>query len=387
MLLKQKQRIALSLYFFLTGFFFATWTSRIPTIKENFELNEAQLGNILMTLPVASLIGLPISGWLVSKFESRYPLLVSFLLITAALLGIGFSPNLFTLIASVSVFAFSMRIFNISMNTQSITLQQKFKRKIIGSFHGLWSTGGVTAILISTLMIKFNIPFHYHLLTVAGIGLVIALASFPSLLKKDRSTSGNKLRLGKPDKFILYLGLLVFFAALCEGGMFDWSGVYFKDVVKEEIFTLGYLIFMIFMALSRFFTDKIIEVIGMPKTYFFSSVLVVCGVLLMIIFPYFWPALIGFCLVGLGVAAIMPMTFLLAGSSPKYSAGMAVSIITTYSIVGMLLGPPIIGYVAHLFNLKISFILFIIAGAMFIPVSRLFFIMQERKESAKKTKN
>ena len=78
--LKVKQRIALGTYFFLSGLSFATWASRIPTIKTFFDLNEAELGTVLLAMPISSLIGLPISGWLVSKFDSRQPLLVSFIL-------------------------------------------------------------------------------------------------------------------------------------------------------------------------------------------------------------------------------------------------------------------------------------------------------------------
>jgi len=83
--------------------------------------------------------------------------------------------------------------------------------------------------------------------------------------------------------------------------------------------------------------------------------------------------MVGFCLVGLGTAAVVPMTYLLAGSSKKYSAGVTISIVSTYSIVGMLLGPPMIGYVAHALNLRIAFIIFGLAGLMLIPVSKLFF--------------
>jgi MFS family permease len=370
---RKRQRIALSTYFFITGLFFSTWASRIPSIKEAFDLNEAQLGNLLLTMPISSLIGLPISGWLVAKFESRHPLLAAFFLLSISLVGIGYAQSIWMLIAAISLFAFAMRIFNIAVNTQSITLQKAYEKKIIGSFHGLWSTGGVTGVGISTLMLKLNVSMEVHMLLVSSLCLVVGGIAYPHLLKRDRATAGNKLRLGKPDKFILYLGLLVFFAAICEGGMFDWSGVFFKEVVGEDVFTIGYLIFMIFMALSRFTTDKVIEAIGMPKTYVFSSLLVASGVLLMIVFPYFWPAIIGFCLVGIGVAAIFPMTFLLAGSSEKYSAGMAISIISTYAIAGMLLGPPLVGYIAHLSNLKVSFVLFLISALMFIPISKLFF--------------
>lgn len=365
----------------MAGVAFATWASRIPTLKESFDLNEAQLGNLLLAMPISSLVGLPISGWLVSRFESRFPLVASFVMFSASLALIGFAESLILLIAAIACFSFSMRILNISMNTQSLTLQKSFNKKIIGSFHGIWSTGGLVGVGISTLMVRFDIPIEQHLLAVAVFGLVAGIFAFQFLLTKDRAEQGNKLRLGKPDKFILYLGLLVFFAALCEGGMFDWSGVYFKEVVGQDLFTLGYLIFMVFMALSRFFSDRIIERIGMKNMYISSSLFVSAGVFLMILFPYFWPAIAGFSLVGLGVAAIIPMTYSLAGTSPKYSAGMAVSIITTYGIVGMLLGPPLIGYIAHLFNLRISFVLFFIAGLMLIPFSKLFFKHQQKAKN------
>lgn len=378
--LRRKQRIALSSYFFMSGFGFATWASRIPTIKAFFDLNEAQLGNLLLTMPVSSLIGLPISGWLVSRFESRLPLQSSFIFFSLALALIGFAESIILLITAIFLFSFSMRILNIAMNTQSLTLQKSFPKKIIGSFHGLWSTGGLAGVGFSTLMISFDIQMRYHLLLVACLALIGAFVVYKFLLQNDRSSSGNKLRLGKPDKFILYLGLLVFLAALCEGGMFDWSGVYFKEVVGAEVFTLGYFVFMVFMALSRFLTDKLIEQVGMKLMYLFSSSFIIAGMSLMIFFPFFWPALIGFSFVGIGVAAIIPMTFVLAGKSDKYSPGMAISIITTYAIAGMLLGPPLIGYLAHLFNLKISFVFLLLAGLMIIPISRLFFAHQEKTE-------
>jgi MFS family permease len=195
-------------------------------------------------------------------------------------------------------------------------------------------------------------------------------------MRNDRTTTGNKLNLGKPDPYIVFLGLMVFLAAICEGGMFDWSGVYFREVVGIELFTLGYLTFMIFMASSRFLTDRLIETIGMPRMYFLSACLIVVGILVAVVFPEFWPCMIGFCLVGFGTAAIIPMTFLLAGSSQKYSAGLAISIIATYSTVGMLIGPPLIGYIAHALQLRVAFITFALAGFLLIPVSQLFFRYQ-----------
>jgi MFS family permease len=371
----KKQRVSLSIFFFLSGISFSSWASRIPTIKAALNLNEAELGSILLTMPVSSLIGLPLSGWLVSKFETRIPLTVAFLMNALCLSFIGFAYSTFTLVMALFLYALSLRIFNIAVNTQAITLQKQYDRKINGAFHGLWSTGGIVGVGFTTLLVSLEVSMIHHLLLVSAATIGSTLYIYRFLLRNDRAATGNKLALGRPDPYIFYLGLLVFFAAICEGGMFDWSGIYFQQVVNEEVFTSGYLIFMAFMALSRFFSDWIIKRIGMAATYVLSALLIFSGINLSILFPSFWPAMIGFSLVGFGTASVIPMTYTLAGASKKYSPGMAISLIATFGIVGMLTGPPLIGYLAHAFNLKVSFIAFALAGMMLIPISRLFFKM------------
>ena len=357
----------------MSGLSFSTWASRIPTIKSTFDFNEAALGTILLALPIGSLIGLPISGWLVSRFNSRVPLAIGYGLNTIALAMIGFATSTLTLVIAVMVFAFTTRIFNISVNTQAITLQKQYDKKIIGSFHGFWSSGGIAGILFSTLFLALNVSMQLHFIIIGVISLLVTCYSYQFLLKGDRSTTGNKLVLSKPDPYIFYLGLIVFFSAICEGGMFDWSGIYFQEVIRVKIFTYGYLIFMTFMALSRFISDVIIDRMGMASMYIMSAAFIIMGILLAIIFPYFWTAMIGFSLVGFGTAAVVPMSYALAGQSKKYSPGMAISIIATYSITGMLLGPPLIGYLAHAFGLRASFVVFALCGLMLIPISQMFF--------------
>jgi MFS family permease len=376
--LRNKQRIALSAYFFLSGICFASWASRIPTIKDFFGFNDAQLGTILLAMPISSLIGLPFSGWLVSKFDSRIPLIASFIAFSFALIFIGYANTPFLFVLSICVFSFFMRILNIAINTQSLTLQKKFDKSIVGSFHGLWSTGGLFGVAFSTIMIKFNVTMQIHLVIISIVTLIVSIYTYQFTLKNDKSSVGNKILLGKPDPFILYLGVLIFLAAICEGGMFDWSGIFFKEVIKEDIFTYGYLSFMTCMALSRFFSDRLMQEIGLQKTYIFSASLITLGILVAVVFPFFWSALIGFCLVGFGTAAIFPMTFALAGTSKKYSPGMAISIISTYGIIGMLIGPPLIGYLSHAFGLKNAFYLFIVIGLLFIPISSAFFRYQAK---------
>ena len=163
-----KQRVSLSVFFFLSGISFSSWASRIPTIKAALNLNEAELGSILLTMPVSSLIGLPISGWLVSKFETRIPLTVAFLLNAICLSFIGFAYSTFTLIMALFLYALSLRIFNIAVNTQAITLQKQYDRKINGAFHGLWSTGGIVGVGVTTLLVSLEVSMIHHLLLVSA---------------------------------------------------------------------------------------------------------------------------------------------------------------------------------------------------------------------------
>jgi MFS family permease len=375
-----RQRILISLFFFLAGISFATWASRIPTIKAHFGFNDAQLGTVLLFMPISSLLGLPVSGWLVSRFESRAPMTAGFIVIAISLFLIGLAKTQVVLVASICVFAFGTRIMSIALNTQAIQLQKRYDRKINGSFHGLWSTGGIVGVGISTLFVATHVSLYTHFTIVAIAVLIVTLAAFRGLDGNDRATSGNRLIFAKPDPYIVCLGVLIFLAAVCEGGMFDWSGVYFRETVGIELFTLGYLLFMILMATSRFVSDQLVEQFGMAKMYVMSGSLVCMGILMAVSMPSFWPSLIGFCLVGFGCAAVVPMTFSLAGHSKKYSPGIAISIIATYSIVGLLIGPPIIGYIAHALSLRIAFLVFALAGLLMIPMSRLLFRMMRNSK-------
>nr|MBC7613305.1 MFS transporter [Pseudopedobacter sp.] len=377
-----KKRIYLKVFFFLSGFLFASWASRIPTIKASLNLNDAELGSLLLVLPISSLLGLPFSGILISKFNTRTPMLGSIVVQAVSLIGIGLAGNIYVLGISLFFFAFAMRISNIAINTQSVNLQKSITKPIIGSFHGLWSVGGIFGTSLTSILLAEEVSIHFHLIMVGIFSLLMSFLSFPHVLKNDKATSGNKIILGKPDPYILCLGLLAFFAAICEGGMYDWSGIYFKEVLKTPIFTYGYLTFVIFMSISRFTSDYIIAKIGYAANYLLSSGLIISGILISIVFPIFWVAIIGFAMTGIGTASMFPMTLSLAGKSEKYSAGMGISIVATYSIFGMLVGPPLIGYISHAFDLRIAFILFALSGLMMSPISQILFKYQAKKNGS-----
>ncbi len=371
--LKVKNRLSLSFFFFVAGLCFSTWASRIPDIKSVFYLNEAELGSILLVMPISAFIGLPISGWLVNKFDSRLPLIIGVIFQCCFLVMIAIANTTWQLATTLFLFAFTNRVIGISINTQAIVLQKLFTKKINGSFHALWSVGGIVGVGFSTIIIPLGFSLLTHYMIVAIFVLITSLFSVLHMIKNDKSRSANGLVFRRPDSHILMLGLIILFGAICEGSMFDWSGVYFKEVVQVEVFTTGYFVFMTSMAISRFTSDWFIQALGMKKVFILSAICIAGGLILSVVFPMLYPALIGFSLVGIGTAAVVPMVFSLAGNSPTYSPAIAISLIATFGMVGILMGPPLIGYIAHLINLRASFLMIACISLLIIPGSMRFF--------------
>jgi MFS family permease len=363
----------IGLYFLISGVSYSTLMARIPTLKSLYGLNDLELGSLLLTLPAASLIGLPLAGWLISRFSSKRSLAFAFSTNAIMLWLIGLTGNMTMLILAIAVFSFTMRIFSIAVNAQAISLQKAYKKKIIGTFHGLWSLGGILGIIISTLMVAQGVTMAVHFAVIALLNLILTLFSVQYLLKDDNQGTGSKLKFGKPDTLILYLGIIAFAGAICEGAMFDWSGVYFKEVLHVKIFTYGYLVFMTFMTLSRFISDTVMTTIGLKKYYLLNGLLIGLGMILPSALPTFFWAVLGFSLVGIGTAPIVPMTYILATSHSPYAPSVSISLIATYSLMGMFLGPPLVGFLAHLFNLRISFLALSLIGICILPIAIRFF--------------
>ncbi|WP_373494395.1 MFS transporter [Aquiflexum sp.] len=364
MTLLQKRRIALGSLFFLAGLCFSSWAARIPDIQVKFDLSESQLGTLLLGLPVGSLLALPLAGWAVHRFGSKIVAVISTVSYMIFLPMIGFSESMWMLVPLVFVFGMTGNLMNISLNTQALALEDRYGRNILGSFHGLWSLAGFTGAGIGAAMIFFGILPKFHYLSIAAMVLVVLLISYGFLVDEHERGAGGGLVLKRPDDLLLRIGGIAFLGMLCEGCMFDWSGVYFKKVVEIDpgLIALGYVSFMGAMALGRFISDRLTNRFGKILVLRSSGILMFCGLILSVLFPVPVVATLGFLVVGFGVASIIPIAYSTAGRSKLYSPGVALAIISTISFFGFLIGPPLIGFIADLLSLKASFTLVAFTG-------------------------
>ncbi|HXO76566.1 MAG TPA: MFS transporter, partial [Puia sp.] len=146
-------RIMVAIFFFVSGFGFATWASRIPTIQQQLHLNNQQLGAVLFALPIGLMGTLPVTGVLLSRFDSRRIMMIGAILFNLMLCAIGFATQTWELVLALFFFGVSRNLLNISVNAQSIGVQALYDRSIIARFHGIWSLAGMGAAALGSLMV------------------------------------------------------------------------------------------------------------------------------------------------------------------------------------------------------------------------------------------
>ena len=374
---KKRIRIAVALVYFSMGLCFSSWASRIPDIKTALHLNDALFGRILFALPVGQFLMMPFSGKLVTRFGSHRVLLFALPAYTICLSNVGLVQAGWQLAIALFLFGLTGNMCNISINTQGIGAERLYERPIMASFHGGWSLAGFTGALIGLAMINLKVPPYWHFVTVILIVWTIVWVNYPFLVRnKPVISSGETPRkfFNKPDSVLLQLGIIGFCSMASEGAMFDWSGIYFKDVVQapHSLIILGYTSFMIMMATGRFVADYFIMKIGRKRLLQICGTMISTGLFTAVIFPYLIPCTVAFMLVGLGVSSIVPTVYSAAGRHGKVPAGIALATVSSVSFLGFLMGPPLIGYISAAAGLRYSFAVIGIFGiGITLLVSRI----------------
>jgi MFS family permease len=362
-------RFAVSSFYFAMGFTFASWASRIPDIKTELHLSEGDLGKLLFVLPLGQLLIMPFSGKLVTRFGSYRIALVALLFYVLSLTNLGFVTEIWQLALGLLLFGLFGNLCNIAINTQGVHTETLLGKTIMASFHGVWSFAGFSGALFALLMVFFKLSTTHHFLFVLGIIILIATFNYKYLIRvKEKSAAKSEKLFSRPDSSLIWLGIISFCCMASEGIMFDWSGVYFKEIIKVQpsLVILGYTSFMIMMASGRFLADNLIEKIGMKRLLQVSGVLISGGLYLAVLFPYIIPATIAFMIVGLGVSSVVPAVYSLAGKNKTVSPSQALTVVSSISFFGFLVGPPVIGFISELSSLRWSFAFIGIFGILIV---------------------
>lgn len=383
---KERIRLAIFCLYFCSGICFSSWASRIPDIKTTLGLGDAAWGTILLMIPIGQICGMTISGLLISRIGSKRIFPIALIGYVVSLLFVGFSASEYALIISLIIFGFFGNFCNISVNTQAVTVENMYGKPIMASFHGGWSLAGLTGAAIGLLMSTLRLDPVYHF---SIIGLLVFITLFinrpflqPDLKREKSQAEIEDRKKNKPETFLFLLGIVAFCGMAAEGAMSDWSGLYLIDVVgaPKHIAPIGLAAYMVTMASGRFLIDRATQKWGRQRVLQAGGALIAIGLFTAVIFPHFITTIIAFMIIGFGTAGIVPTIYSVAGQRTKIPTSIALTIVSSVSFLGFLMGPPLIGYISSVTNLRYSYALIGLFGICIIVLASVIKIFRtERK--------
>ena len=375
-----KNRASISLLFFLCGINFASWATRIPDFKEKLHLTDSELGTILLGLPIGSLISLPLAGWLITKYESKWICLTAIIMYIFIMPILGYSPNSFGLFISLFLFGMAGDILNIAMNTQVVTLETTLNKQIMSSFHALFSLGLMLGAFCGGIILNYQVSSFNHLLLIGVLNL-ISIPLFISHLLPDHFKKNQEKQGGEKKSFydlgphLFTLSFIAFCGMLCEGAMADWITLYFKESTFITTFptTIGFTSFALSMVIGRSLGDYVSKMFSIKNILFLNGILISAGLSITLITTNEYTMIIGCLIAGIGISTIIPIIYSEAGRAKNISPSVAIASVSTIAYVGFLIGPVIIGYLSDYWGLNKALYLLVFLGvvASFLSKFRL----------------
>ena len=351
--------------FIANGLAFASWAPIIPFAKANTGVDEAALGLLLLCLGIGSVISMPITGWLCARHGTRPIILISALIMACALPFLAYLVEYWALAITLLIFGAAIGTLDVAMNIHAAEVEKRSERALMSGFHGMFSVGAICGAGFVTLMISYGVAPLIATLCVTG-SVIIAILWVQSHYLITKSDAPEPFR--PPSGIVKWLALLAGIAFLIEGAIMDWGALLMieRAVFSMEQAALGYIAFSITMVIGRLSGDYVVPRIGRRAILLGGGTLVVLGLIAITTLPSPTLNLIGFAVIGLGAANLVPVVFSAAGQQSDMDPNMAVASVTFVGYAGILLGPAIIGFGAQYTSLPLAMASLALLGAVYL---------------------
>ena len=352
-----RQRFSTRLAFLAAGMAMAAWAPLVPYAKTRMGLGQAELGLLLLCLGIGSLLAMPVTGALASRFGCRPLILLSGALVCLILPFLAIAPSPLLLATTLFLFGAAIGTLDVTMNIQAVAVEKNNGGALMSGFHGLFSVGGFAGAGGMALLLWSGMsPLSASLVIAVLVGAVLCIAN-PHLLRAPKVSGGDKRLFAMPRGAVIAIGLLCFAVFMAEGAIIDWSALLLTSGggFTADQGGLGYAAFAIAMTLGRFTGDSVVRRWGGKRVLLLGGLCAGAGFFTTVLAPSPAIALLGFVLIGSGASNIVPILFTAAGRQRDMPASLAVGAITTIGYTGILAGPALIGFVAQVSSLHIAF--------------------------------
>lgn len=369
------ERLSTRLIFALAGIVLGAWAPLVPLAKIRLGLGDGALGLVLLSMGVGSILAMPMTALLTSRFGCRQVMTISaagLCLILPLLATVG---SVWLTTAILVGFGIVMGCTSVAMNLQAVLVERKEGRTLMSGFHAMFSLGGIVG---SGAMAMLLAGGTRPLVAASIISVVMAtlLATARSGLLPYSDDGGTKPpAFVIPRGVVLAIGCLSLLAMLAEGAVLDWGALFMVEAHSAEIGLAGfaYTAFAITMTLGRLLGDRLRTALGDLTMLVLSALVAMAGFLASLLLPSAIAALLGFMLVGAGISNIAPILFTLTGRTRRMPANLAVASVLSVGYVGIIAGPAAIGLIAHATSLQTAFGLLCAAMVIIAISSRSIF--------------
>lgn len=356
----RREQIATRVIFLVVGVVMAGFAPLVPLAKARLGLEEGALGLLLLCLGLGSILAMPVTGFLTARWGCRPVIAVASLIMIGAFPFLAIADSWLTMAVAIAIFGASLGTVDVAMNIQAVMVERDSGKPMMSGFHGLFSLGGIAgAGGMSGLIALAGLSPLVAAIIVSVASLVLVGLSLSGLLPYGDNDGEKSPPLVLPKGSVLVLGILCLLTFLAEGSVLDWSAVFLTSVRGADIGLagLGYAAFAVAMTGGRLAGDRIRLWLGERRVILFGGLIGAAGFAVVLLVPSAHVGLIGYFLVGVGASNIVPVLFSAAGRTRDMPPGLAITAISTLGYLGLLAGPALIGFVAHLTSLTFAFLL------------------------------
>jgi MFS family permease len=369
-------RAAVAAAFLIHATVSGTWAPRLPAIKESLGLSDGELGTALVGLAIGLVVGTRVAGAPIDRFGSRPVMRAGFPLLAGTLLLPGLAGNGITLFLALLVLGVASGALDVAMNAQGIEVERLLGRPILSGLHGLWSVGLGLGAGASAVAAAAGLDPLAHFAIAAAILALASLVTLRGLLPAEhhvREQHEREAGVAVPWTLALaLLGVIAFCSFVGEGSASDWSAVYMTQELgtSQALGALAFAAFAVTMATTRFAADSLRARVGNATLVRVGSLIAAGGLGGALLIHEPAAAIAGFALLGLGLAAVVPIAFSAAGGLDRRATGRLVGRVATVGYVGTVAGPIAIGWLAEATSLRTALGLVVLLALLISALAR-----------------
>ena len=377
----ERARVAVALVFALNGLVFASWVSRLPAVREALGLSTGQLGLLLLCASVGSVLGLPTSGPLVTRFGPARTVLGGTAVVAAGLLLVSLALRSGSVPATgVGLFLLGLGIgsWDVAMNVEGADVERRLDRTLMPRFHAGFSIGSVAGALVGSGAAAAGVPVEVQL-AMTGVGALVAVsvslrAFLPVAAAQASGPAPLRVAQAWREPRTLLIGVLVLCFAFVEGTANDWLAIALVDGhgTSDAVGALGFACFVTAMTVSRTVGGSLLSRYGRTPVLRVTALLSAAGLLLVVLSSALPVVLLGTLLWGAGAALGFPVG-MSAAADDESRAAVRVSVVALIGYTAFLAGPPLVGLLGdHVGILRALLVvpLLLLPALFLVPVSR-----------------